>query len=107
MESGLATMRTLESTSLFISSVFYSWGKAENRSYTRYGRRMPVHGSYSSRSPLLNFGYPLTMPLNSATDDSSSIFRNGKLKPGVYKIQNLYSQAYLDIHEHSRETCCR
>ena len=37
----------------------------------------------------------------------SSIFDDGKLKPGTYKIQNLYSQTYLDIHEHSRETCCR
>ena len=39
--------------------------------------------------------------------DPLSIFENGRLKPGVYEIQNLYSQTYLDIHEHSRETCCR
>ncbi|KAF9648155.1 hypothetical protein BDM02DRAFT_2340785 [Thelephora ganbajun] len=41
-----------------------------------------------------------------STDSSSSILENGKLKPGVYKIQNLYAQTYLDIHEHSRELCC-
>ena len=36
-----------------------------------------------------------------------SIFEEGKLKPGIYKIQNIYSEAYLDIEVHSREMCCR
>ena len=47
-----------------------------------------------------------TMTLDSP-NDSCSIFENGRLKPGIYKIQNLHSQTYLDIHEHSREMCCR
>jgi len=38
---------------------------------------------------------------------SSSIFQNGKLKPGVYKIQNVRSETYLDLHLHSMELCCR
>ena len=38
---------------------------------------------------------------------SSSIFENGRLKPGIYKIQNLSSETYLDIHRHSKELCCR
>lgn len=42
-----------------------------------------------------------------STSDSSSIFKNGKLKPGIYNIQNLYGQTYMDIHEHSRDVCCR
>lgn len=42
-----------------------------------------------------------------STSDSSSIFKDGKLKPGIYKIQNLCSGTYLDIHPHSREVCCR
>ena len=42
-----------------------------------------------------------------STSDSSSIFKDGKLKPGVYKIQNLYHQNYLDVEEHSRKVCCR
>ena len=37
----------------------------------------------------------------------STIFEDGKLKPGLYKIQNLQSKTYLDIHEHSMEVCCR
>ena len=42
-----------------------------------------------------------------STGNSSSIFEGGRLKPGIYKIQNLYSQGYVDIYEHSREMCCR
>ena len=34
------------------------------------------------------------------TSNSSSVFQDGKLKPGIYKIQNLHNDAYLDIHEH-------
>ena len=36
-----------------------------------------------------------------------TIFKDGKLKPGIYKFQNLYNDAYLDIHENSREMYCR
>ena len=39
--------------------------------------------------------------------NTRSIFKDGKLKPGIYKIQNLFSETYLDIHRHSREVCCR
>jgi len=39
--------------------------------------------------------------------DSCSIFKDGRLKPGIYKIQNLYAQNFLDIEEHSRQVCCR
>ena len=49
----------------------------------------------------------LTMTLNSTTSDSSSILSGGKLKPGIYKIQNLSAQTYMDVHEHLREVCCR
>ncbi|KAF9649755.1 hypothetical protein BDM02DRAFT_1746311 [Thelephora ganbajun] len=43
----------------------------------------------------------------SPTNGSSSIFKDGKLKPGIYKIQNLHGQTYMDVHEHSRDVCCR
>jgi len=36
-----------------------------------------------------------------------TILKNGKLKPGIYKIQNLHSETYLDIIRHSKELCCR
>ena len=42
-----------------------------------------------------------------STNNSSSIFENGKLKPGIYKIQNIKSEAYLDIEVATREVCCR
>jgi len=41
-----------------------------------------------------------TMTLSSTISDSLSIFEDDKLKPGIYKIQNLFGQTYMDIHEH-------
>jgi hypothetical protein len=38
---------------------------------------------------------------------NDSVFENGRLKPGLYKIQNLVSETYLDIHQHSMQLCCR
>ena len=38
---------------------------------------------------------------------SDSMFEDGKLKPGVYKIQNIVGQTYLDIRDHTQELCCR
>lgn len=35
------------------------------------------------------------------------IFENGKLKPGVYQIQNIKTETFLDIEVHTRELCCR
>ena len=35
------------------------------------------------------------------------VFEGGRLQPGVYKIQNIYTETYLDIHLHSMELCCR
>lgn len=36
-----------------------------------------------------------------------SIFADGKLKPGTYKVQNLCSETYLEVLESSKELCCR
>jgi len=41
------------------------------------------------------------------TTDPFRIFQGGKLKPGIYKIQNLHSETYLDVLQHSKEVCCR
>ena len=49
----------------------------------------------------------LTATLTSTGDSMAPIFENGRLKPGTYKIQNLYAQTYVDIHEDSRKLCCR
>ena len=37
----------------------------------------------------------------------NQIFKDGKLKPGIYKIQNLSSRTYLDVDESLRDVCCR
>jgi hypothetical protein len=39
--------------------------------------------------------------------NSTFMFKNGKLEPGIYKIQNIVSQTYVDMREHTRELCCR
>ena len=49
----------------------------------------------------------LTATMNSTASDTLSVFKDGMLKPGIYKIQNLYTRNYMDIHEHSKEVCCR
>jgi hypothetical protein len=36
-----------------------------------------------------------------------SIFQDGKLKPGVYKIRSVLTQTYVDIEEHSRKMVSR
>jgi len=38
---------------------------------------------------------------------SSLILENGKLKPGVYKIQNLAGQTYVEMQESTKELCGR
>lgn len=43
----------------------------------------------------------------SPNDDPMSIFVDGKLKPGTYKVQNLASDTYLEVLEPSKELCCR
>jgi len=43
----------------------------------------------------------------SSTTDPLCIFEDGKPKQGIYKIQNLYAETYLDIHQHSKEVCYR
>ena len=41
------------------------------------------------------------------TGATSSIFEDGKLKPGIYKIQNIETENYLDVEVHTRQVCCR
>jgi len=45
------------------------------------------------------------MTLNS-TNESSPILQDGKLRPGIYKIWNVYTETYADIEVHSRSVCC-
>ena len=47
-----------------------------------------------------------TMTFNS-TSGCSSILEGGKLKPGIYKIQNINTEAYVDVEVATRELCGR
>ena len=51
-------------------------------------------------------GVALVLTMTS-TGNSTSIFEDRKLKPGTYKIKNIYARTYLDVVEHSRRMCCR
>ena len=42
-----------------------------------------------------------------STNRTSSIFENGRVRPGIYMIENLASETYLDIHRQSKQLCCR
>ena len=41
------------------------------------------------------------------TDDPASIFEGGKLKPGIYKIQSVGAETYVDVHLNTRQLCGR
>ena len=36
-----------------------------------------------------------------------SILQDGKLKPGIYKIQNVYTETFLDLELNARTVCAR
>jgi len=38
---------------------------------------------------------------------SDSILEKGKLKSGIYRIQNVQLETFIDIEVHTREVCCR
>jgi hypothetical protein len=42
-----------------------------------------------------------------SSKSSSPIFRDGKIRPGVYKIRNIVSKTYVDIKDDVRELCGR
>ena len=42
-----------------------------------------------------------------STGDFTSMLKDGKLKPGIYKIQYLGSNSYLDTNLHSKQVCTR
>ena len=44
---------------------------------------------------------------STSANNSMSIFKDGKLEPGIYKIQNIVSHTYVDMREDTRQLCCR
>ena len=57
------------------------------------------HHDLLSFSPVLVF-VPSTMA-------APPIFEDDRLRPGIYKIKNVYTETFLDIEVPSRELCCR
>lgn len=64
------------------------------------------HWRYLFFSSPRTISFPTAMHTSPASDPMS-IFVDGKLKSGVYKVQNLASQTYLEVLDHSKELCCR
>jgi hypothetical protein len=56
------------------------------------------------RSPMV---IATDIPVGDTTKMTSSILINGKLKPGIYQIQNLAGQTFVETQESSRTLCCR
>ena len=65
----------------------------------------PLRTATCSCFPRCGLSLP-TMTLHS-TKDPLSLFQDGKLKPGIYKIKNVLTQTFVDIEEHSRRVCSR
>ena len=59
-----------------------------------------------ARVPHIVLPAPSTITLNS-TGGSSSMFNEGTQTPGIYRIQNISTETYLDIEVPSRDVCCR
>lgn len=50
---------------------------------------------------------PTDIPVGNAANMTPSILINGKLKLGIYQIQNLAGQTFVEMQESSRTLCCR
>lgn len=68
---------------------------------------MTVYGSVPIPPPLLRPPPPAITMTHNPPNTGSSIFQDGKLKPGIYKIQNLASGTYVDTKDDVRELCGR
>jgi len=42
---------------------------------------------------------------STSTNESGFVFKAGKPRPGIYNIQDIVGQTYVDIREHTRELC--
>ena len=56
---------------------------------------------------MLRVPFSLPTMTSISTTTTTSIFQNGRLKSGIYKIQNIHTDTYLDILQGSKELCCR
>ena len=89
-------------TLLWVSDLNLPSSVVDAGRFVGFGRR--TEGTWRHATPTL-LKLP-AMTLNS-TDGSTSFFKYGKLKPGIYKIQNLESGTFLDVHHHSKQVCGR
>lgn len=89
----------------FTAAPYIGYPKEESVAGPDSGVYEPLGAVNYSCSPRCGLALP-TMTSH-PTGNSSSIFRDGKLKPGIYKIKNVFTQTFVDIEEHSRKVCSR
>ena len=65
-----------------------------------------VYRDCRSCIPRFRGSYSSTMTFTSG-NDSASIFKDEKLRSGIYKILNIVGQTYVDIREHTNGLCGR
>jgi hypothetical protein len=90
----------------------YSWSWYQRSLGIDRGKRGGVYIKYRGGAHEQKARLPHTSALTTIMSvpppkDLMSMFVNGTLKPGKYKVQNLTGQTYLEILEDSRELCCR
>jgi len=90
--------------------IFFLWWLCQLLYHTPTGRKCRRRSCLCMIS-IARIPHVVTLALPAMTQnpigDSCSIFKDGKLKSGIYKIQNILTENYLDIEVHSRQVCCR
>ena len=86
--------RHLFHVAIMVATVFYDKVRPHGQSAAVGARSCISTASWLACALCIVALALLTMTMNS-TSGSSSIFKDGRLKPGVYKIQNIQSETYL------------
>lgn len=83
-------------------------GISETLAIIRAGEIVANSLSISALNVNIQYNLPGQHPSCGETDKMpSSILENGKLKPGIYRIQNLAGQTYAEMQESVRQLCGR
>jgi hypothetical protein len=98
---GVCTRTTVRGTRASHDAIIYH---APACAYHTFARQ--VYRDRHSCIPRFHGSYSNTMTFTPG-NDSASIFKDGKLRSGIYKILNIVGQTYVDIREHTNGLCGR
>ena len=83
----------------------FQWYVVGTRAKSVTGACFPCVWQYINTLNLARVPHVVVLFLT-MTSTPTKIFKDGKLRPGIYKIQNLQSKGFLDANEYSKEICC-